>query len=419
MLDRQEWSVLRMQQNEEFSKNDLVEEMDNKENIDIIKVSKRQKSEEKMFIEDLNETSVERQRIKSKATISSIVFLTVVIICIIIGGISTGVLLYQGMEKEDPVEIPYVPVEAEPIEEMYTYKEVQEMLEKEREEIAANTTANKDESLETMKALLEAGSSISETLRVMYPDDIIMLSGGRYHFVPINRSLKMNQFTEDNLVKKSSGELQYLEGDQIISHKGIDVSKHQGKIDWKKVAGDGVEFAFLRVAFRGYGKEGKLVLDDSFEQNIKDAIANHIKVGVYIYSQAMNEEELMEEANLVLEAIAPYKIECPVVYDVEKVSGADGRMNSLDPKTRTDLTILFCDTIAKAGYKPMIYHNMEMGALMLEIDRLEAYDKWFAYYNKELYYPYEYKIWQYSDKGKINGIKTEVDLNISFGPIWE
>ena len=229
----------------------------------------------------------------------------------------------------------------------------------------------------------------------------------------------MNDHAEENLTILESGEYQYVENGQVTSHKGIDVSKFQGDIDWEAVAADGVEFAFIRVGNRGYGEAGKLVEDDRFEENIEGALQAGIKVGVYFYTQAVNEEELLEEANLVLEKIAPYKIECPVVYDVEKVSGASGRMNSLSVEERTNLTLLFCETIEEAGYTPMIYYNMEMATLMLNLEALEGYDKWFAYYNADFYYPYDYKIWQYTHNGKVNGIEGEVDLNICFEPVWE
>ena len=209
--------------------------------------------------------------------------------------------------------------------------------------------------------------------------------------------------------------LQYMQDGQVVSHKGIDVSKHQGNIDWTKVAADGVEFAFIRVGLRGYGTEGKLVEDEYFEQNVKGALQAGIKVGVYFYSQAITDEELLEEANLVLEKVKPYNIELPIVFDVEKVSGGKGRANELSVEERTRLTALFCQTIQDAGYKPMIYHNMEMGTLMLDLGQLEQYDKWFAYYNDDLYYPYAYKVWQYSEKGAVDGINEEVDLNIWFG----
>lgn len=272
--------------------------------------------------------------------------------------------------------------------------------------------------LEGIQNGLEAGQTYVETLRPFYPDDMLVVSNGTFHFIPIQDNLKQNNYTEEKLNILETGEYQYVENGQVISHKGIDVSKHQGEIDWQQVAEDGVEFAFIRVAVRGYGT-GKLVEDEYFEKNMKGAINAGIKVGVYVFSQAVNEEEVLEEANLVLNKIAPYKIDCPVVFDVEKISGANGRMNELSLEERTNLTLLFCQTIENAGYKPMIYHNMEMGALMLDLETLESYDKWFAYYNSDLYYPYDYKIWQYSHSGKVNGIKGEVDMNISFEPIWE
>lgn len=280
-------------------------------------------------------------------------------------------------------------------------------------------TAASAEVLNGIKAGLAGGETMVETLRPYYPGELVIVSNGTFNFIPIRDDLKKNSYTEENLNLLETGEYQYLENGQVISHKGIDVSKHQGKIDWQQVAGDGVEFAFIRVGLRGYGTGGKLVEDEYFEDNIKGALGAGIKVGVYFYSQAVNEQELLEEANFVLEKISPYKVECPVVYDVEKVSGADGRMNNLTVEERTKLTLLFCQTIENAGYQPMIYHNMEMGAMMLDLASLEQYDKWFAYFNQDLYYPYEYKVWQYSEKGVVNGIEGDVDLNISFAPLWE
>lgn len=274
------------------------------------------------------------------------------------------------------------------------------------------------EVLDGIKESLENGVSAVETLRGFYPDELVLVSGGRYHFVPINDALKKNSYEETCLNILESGELQYVEEEQVVSYKGIDVSSHQEDIDWQQVAEDGVQFAFIRAAYRGYGS-GKLVEDVKFEDNIQGALDAGIKVGVYCYSQAINEEELLEEANLILQKIAPYDIDCPVVYDVEMVSGANGRMNALTAEERTSLTVLFCETIKNAGYKPMIYHNMEMATLRLNFEALEDYDKWFAYYNANFYFPYEYDVWQYSEKGSVNGIKGKVDMNISFIPLWE
>ena len=304
----------------------------------------------------------------------------------------------------------------------YTQEELDEKL-REAEEAAASqaesaAAAREAEILDGIRNSLESGVSTVETLRQYYPDDLVLVSGGEFHFVPIKDTLSKNTYTEDCLNITENGEFQYVRDGQVVSYKGIDVSKHQGKIDWQKVAADGVEFAFIRVALRGY-ETGKLVEDEYFEANVKGAVNAGIKVGVYIYSQAVSEEEVLEEAAFVLDKIAPYKIECPVVYDVEMVVGADGRMNKLTAEERTKLTALFCQTIENAGYKPMIYHNMEMAALRINLEALEDYDKWFAYYNPNLYYPYQYDVWQYSEKGKVNGIDGDVDMNISFVPLWE
>ena len=328
-----------------------------------------------------------------------------------------GMMIYTWIIEDKETIAPAVVEEV--TEPVYTQAQLDELLAEARESAGEQAEQTKEEELlNAIRTSLTDGTTTVETLRPLYKDELVIVSGGRFHFIPIREDLKHNTYAEENLQILESGEYQYLEDGQVISHKGIDVSKHQGKINWQQVAADGVEFAFIRVALRGYGT-GKLVEDEYFQQNIKGATAAGIKVGVYIFSQAINEEELLEEANFVLEKIAPYKVECPVVYDVEKVSSADGRMNALSVEERTRLTLLFCQTIENAGYKPMIYHNMEMGAMLLDLAQLENYDKWFAYYNQDMYYPYEYKVLQYSEKGSVNGISTAVDLNISFEPLWE
>ena len=269
-----------------------------------------------------------------------------------------------------------------------------------------------------LKGGLLDGVTVVELLRELYPDDIVVAAGGKYHFVPVNRELKMNSLDPINLNVLDNGEFQYLTDGKVTSHKGIDVSSHQGVIDWNLVAQDGVEFAFIRVGFRGYGSEGKLVVDEMFHTNIQQAKEAGVKVGVYMFSQATTEAELDEEVQLVLDNIASYQLDCPVVYDVEMISG-NGRMNNLTPEERTNLTLRFCEKIAQAGYRPMIYHNTEMAAIRIDYAALEAYDKWYAAYNRRMFFPYEFKVWQYSDKGSVQGIKTNVDMNISFAPLWE
>ena len=142
------------------------------------------------------------------------------------------------------------------------------------EEIQAAEEAAYEAILNEIRTDLSQGQTVLEVLRPLYPEDLIVASNGQYHFVPIDRGLRQSQLIQENVNVLESGEIQYMEGDQVISHKGIDVSKHQGKIDWAKVAQDGVEFAFIRVALRGYGT-GKLVEDEFFDQNMQGAQAGH------------------------------------------------------------------------------------------------------------------------------------------------
>lgn len=295
---------------------------------------------------------------------------------------------------------------------LYSQEELEEKLAVAREQAA-------EDLLDDIRTGLNEGDSILKTLRPLYPEYMIVHSSGKYNFVPINRSLRQSQLKDEFLNILDTGEYQYLQDGEVISHKGIDVSVYQENIDWELVAQDGVEFVFVRVGYRGYGTAGRMMEDENFDVNVSGALAAGLKVGVYYYSQAITEEEALEEANFVLEKIKPYEITCPVVYDVERVSDASGRMNKLSAEERTNMALTFCQAIENAGYKPMIYHNTEMGALMLNLEAIEGYDKWFAAYSDTFYYPYEYSVWQYSQSGTVQGIKRAVDLNISFGPLWE
>ncbi|MBR4734077.1 MAG: glycoside hydrolase family 25 protein [Lachnospiraceae bacterium] len=295
----------------------------------------------------------------------------------------------------------------------------QEMQARLLEEYAQGLSVGEQQVLDMFRQNLEDGKSLVDTLRKMYADKLVVASGGQYHFVPINDKLAKNDYAMENLVVTGDGEIQYVQGGNVVSYKGIDVSKFQGTIDWPKVAADGVTFAYVRVGYRGYGEAGKLVEDPSARDNLKGANDAGIKTGVYFYTQAITEAEAKEEVNMLLGIIKPYRIDCPVVIDVERVANSSARMNKLDKKTRTKIVKAFCEAVKTGGYRPMIYCNLEMAAVMLDIAELEEYDKWFAFYTPEFYYPYAYRVWQYSDKGKVQGIAGDVDMNVAFEPLWK
>lgn len=209
----------------------------------------------------------------------------------------------------------------------------------------------------------------------------------------------------------SNGRMSY-KGEEYIHRLGIDVSKYQGDIDWKKVKADGVEFAFIRLGFRGYGEEGTLNLDDKFEQNLRGATDAGVDVGVYFFAQAINEEEAIEEAEFVLKHLEGYELQMPIVYDPETIQDDEARTDFVSGEQFSKNTAIFCQTIEKAGYNSMVYCNMVWQAYMLDLEELSEYPIWYADYERYPQTPYHFEVWQYSEEGTVDGIDGNVDLNI-------
>ena len=196
---------------------------------------------------------------------------------------------------------------------------------------------------------------------------------------------------------------------------GIDVSFWQGQIDWPQVKAAGVQFAMIRVGGRS-SDQGSLFLDDCVQANYNGASAAGLRIGAYFFSQAINPEEAVEEAEYLLAAIKNWKVDMPIVFDWEYIS-ADARTGNVDARTLTDCAKAFCSTIAAAGYQPMIYFNTSQSFDSLYLAELANYPFWLAQYNDTLEYPYKIDMWQYTDQGSIPGINGYVDLNLYFP--WE
>lgn len=285
--------------------------------------------------------------------------------------------------------------------------DISELLQNKEDELEASIK-------ERMKELvLEENGSPLKMLRSFFPENLIYADKDEYVFAPVLDGVKKHNYLAENFVSTDDGEMQYIENGTVISHKGIDVSKYQGNIDWPAVASDGVEYAFVRLGIRGYGS-GKLSLDEYFEKNMRGAKDAGIKTGVYFFTQAITVEEAVEEADYVLQNIATYDVSYPVVFDVEMITNDDGRANDLSQKERTNIAIAFCDKIKQAGYTPMIYGNVKCFTKLLDMTRLNDYEKWYAFYDDYMYMPYDVSIWQYTEKGAVSGISANVDLNISY-----
>ena len=205
----------------------------------------------------------------------------------------------------------------------------------------------------------------------------------------------------------------FLKSTAVDCLSGIDVSSYQGDIDWHQVAEAGVDFAIIRLGYRGY-ESGKLVEDSYARINLEGAAEAGIQLGVYFFSQALNPNEAREEARFVLDLIDPYEIAMPVVYDCEHVSSETARTNNMNPYAATDCAKAFLEVIDEAGYWPMMYFNSFQSRKLFYLDRLMQYDFWLALYSDRMSFPYKVDMWQYTCTGTIPGVMGDVDVNVLF-----
>ena len=197
------------------------------------------------------------------------------------------------------------------------------------------------------------------------------------------------------------------------AHLVVDVSAYQTGIDWEQLKASGVDRVMIRGGYRGYSN-GSIVADKMFEEHITAALDNDMKVGVYIFSQALNYDEGVEEARFLLDLIKDYKVELPLVIDTEALFVDGARTEDLDNESRTNAMVGFCETVKAAGYEPMIYSNRNWFVQNLDMSLLKDYSLWVAQYSGCPDFPYLFKGWQFTDEGKLNGLDINLDLNVWF-----
>lgn len=230
--------------------------------------------------------------------------------------------------------------------------------------------------------------------------------------VPVHENVEESTLDPKLFYLDENERMQY----NSVAHEmftGIDVSIFQGDINWNEVAADGIDFVMLRAGFRGYGIRGIMQVDENLKKNYEGAKQAGLKVGVYFYSQAISEAEAIEEAHFLLNAIKGMDIDFPVAYDWEYVDNDAARTNNMTSFEITNCANAFCNEIIKYGYQVIIYFNCEIGYFEYDLNKLQNFDFWLAEYNEYPTFIYDYKMWQYTDKGNVNGIDGNVDINIS------
>ncbi len=217
-----------------------------------------------------------------------------------------------------------------------------------------------------------------------------------------------NEYNDQSFYRED-GFLRYRDSEHLL---GIDVSAHQGVIDWTAVAATGIDFAIIRIGYRG-STVGELYEDEQFRYNLEEAVNAGLQVGVYFFSQALTPEEAAEEAAYACSLLDGFALSLPIYFDWEFIGG---RVESLSDIAMTDCAVAFCEEVEAQGYTAGVYFNQEFGYFYLDMMRLQEYHLWLAEYNETPTFRYHFDCLQFTDSGTIDGIETVVDLNVLFLP---
>lgn len=243
---------------------------------------------------------------------------------------------------------------------------------------------------------------------------LVKSADGTEEWVLISPYLTKNTYDYTNL-SESAGLKKYTESGKKISYVGIDISKHNGSVNFRSLKAAGIDYVMIRLGARGYST-GQLSLDDNFVENMEAAVEAGLDIGIYFYSQAINQEEAVQEVNFIVQNLEPYRanITYPVAFDMENVSNDKARIDELSRDDKTTITGSFLSGIQAAGYIPMIYGNKEWLIKNIDLAKLQDYDIWLSQDEDIPDYPYQFAMWQYTTTGVVNGIVGDANLNICF-----
>ena len=219
---------------------------------------------------------------------------------------------------------------------------------------------------------------------------------GTEEWVMLNPYLKKNTYDFTNLEEKA-GLRRYMENGKKISYVGVDLSKQNGDVNFNSMKAAGVDYVMIRLGGRGYST-GQISLDENFKKNIEGAAAAGLDIGVYFYSQAISQEEAIQEVNFVIQNLEPYRanVKYPIAFDMEFVANDTARIDSLTKDEKTNIATSFLESVKAAGYVPMIYGDKEWLIKEIDLARLQSYDVWLVQEQELPDYPYQFTMWQYS-----------------------
>lgn len=276
-----------------------------------------------------------------------------------------------------------------------------------RKSIISLTKSTKSELLKSL-IIVATIVIISSIIFLIYK---AYLFDNKYSGLEASKEIPLNDFNLEKLKNDKNGYMCY-EDDRYKSRLIIDVSSHNGDINWEKVKEAGIKGAMIRVGYRGYG-DATIVEDDCFQKNIAGAKDAGLKVGVYFFSQATTPEEAIEEAEYVTKKIWGRGVTLPVAFDMEPFMGNERFINH-DIKSKTEMADAFLKVISKFGYEPILYGNPTWLSNDVDISKLTEYPVWLAHYTFSTEWPYAFRMWQFTSQGRVSGINGDVDLNLIF-----
>jgi GH25 family lysozyme M1 (1,4-beta-N-acetylmuramidase) len=227
-----------------------------------------------------------------------------------------------------------------------------------------------------------------------------------------SRSVPLYAYDNDRFATHADGTITYRDHDYTV-YQGIDVSSHNGEINWPEVVSGGIDYAIIRVGWRG-SSEGTVNVDTAAQYNLENAIRCGMQVGVYFYSQAITPEEAVEEAQTALQVIQDYDITLPVFFDWELTPDEDARTSNPDGKVLTECAVAFCETIEAAGYEAGVYFYPSLGLDTYRLSDLASYHLWLSQPGDVPNFKYNVEMWQYSCSGTVSGVSTICDRNLWF-----